>query len=76
MPYDGFVQLYASCDSDEIQIFHRIKINGIVLDEGYTEKRNYNYYASQLLPVRKGDHVEIVGETPNAIYSTYFYRKL
>lgn len=69
---NGFVQFHASCGSVTAQIFHRIKINGLVVDEGYTENRNYNYYMSALFPVDVGDVVETIGGTGNVNYDTYF----
>lgn len=69
----GFVQFCCSSGSTEASIFHRIKINGSVVDQGYTETRNYNYYTSQLFPVMPGDNVETIGAPENLSYYTYFY---
>lgn len=69
----GFVQFSCSSGSTEASIFHRIKINGSVTDQGYTETRNYNYYTSPLFPVIPGDTIETIGNPENVSYNTYFY---
>lgn len=69
----GFVQFCCSSLSSEASIFHRIKINGVVVDQGYTVSRNYNYYSSPLFPVSPGDNVETIGDAEKLNYRTYFY---
>lgn len=69
----GFVQFCASTGSTDTSIFHRIKINGLVVDQGHTETRNYNYYTSPLFPVIPGDTIETIGAPENLSYYTYFY---
>ena len=69
----GFVQFCVSSLSVSTSIFHRIKINGVSIDQGYTETRNYNYYTSPLFPVIPGDTIETMGSPENVSYNTYFY---
>lgn len=69
----GFVQFCCSSESTEASIFHRIKINGSVVDQGYTETRNYNYYTSPLFPVMPGDSIETIGDSDGLKYETRFY---
>ena len=69
----GFVQFDVSSMSVSTSIFHRIKINGIVIDQGYTMSRNYNYYLSPLFPVSPGDTIETIVDPENLSNNTYFY---
>nr|DAO56865.1 MAG TPA: hypothetical protein [Caudoviricetes sp.] len=69
----GFVQFCCSSGSTEASIFHRVKINGIVVDQGHTESRNYTYYSSPLFPVSPGDTLETIGDSDKLGYDTYFY---
>lgn len=69
----GFVQFCSSSLSTVASIFHRIKINGSVVDQGYTETRNYNYYTSPLFPVMPGDSIETIGDSDELKYETRFY---
>ena len=69
----GFVQFCASSLSVSTSIFHRIIINRIVVEQGYTVSRNYNYYSSPLLPVMPGDTLETIGGDDELSYDTYFY---
>lgn len=69
----GFVQLSCSSLSTEASIFHRIKINGVVVDQGYTVSRNYNYYCSPLFPVSPGDTLETISDPVGLSYHTYLY---
>ena len=69
----GFVQFCSSSLSTDASIFHRIKINGVVVDQGYTVSRNYNYYTSPLFLVSPGDTLETIGDPGELSYSTYFY---
>ena len=69
----GFIQFRVAVGSVTAQLFHRIKINNCVVDEGYTETRNYNYYMSSLFPVVSGDNVETIGGEDKASYETFFY---
>lgn len=69
----GFVQFCCSSGSTETSIFHRIKINGVVVDQGHTETRNYTYYWSSLFSVLPGDTLETIGSPDGLGYDTYFY---
>lgn len=69
----GFVQFCCSSGSTEASIFHRIKINGVVVDQGHTVSRNYTYYWSSLFSVLPGDTLETIGDPDGLIYDTYFY---
>lgn len=69
----GFVQFGVSSGSIGTSIFHRIKINGNVIDQGYTMSRNYNYYWSPLFPVSPGDTIETIVDPENLLNNTYFY---
>lgn len=69
----GFIQFCASTGSVTASIFHRIKINDAVVDQGYTETRNYNYYTSPFFPVVPGDTIVTIGNPDELGYITYFY---
>ena len=69
----GFVQFCCSSGSTEASIFHRIMINGVVVDQGHTASRNYTYYSSPLFPVSPGDTLETIGDSDKLGYDTYFY---
>lgn len=69
----GFVQFSCLSDSITTSIFHRIIINDVVVDQGYTVSTNYNYYMSPLFPVSPGDTLETIGDPENITYCTYFF---
>ena len=69
----GFVQFCCSSGSTSTSIFHRIKINGVVVDQGYTVSRDYNYYWSAFFPVSPGDTLETIGDPENLGYDTFFF---
>ena len=69
----GFVQFCASTGSTNTSIFHRIKINDVTMDQGYTESKNYNYYWSPLFPVSPGDTLETIGDPAGLSYVTYLF---
>lgn len=69
----GFIQLSCSSLSTEASIFHRIKINGVVVEQGFTVSRNYNYYTSPLFPVSPGDTIVTIGDPDTLSFSTYFF---
>lgn len=69
----GFVQFCVSNGSTTASIFHRIKINGSVVDQGYTASRNYTYYCSSLFPVLPGDTLETIGGDDKLSFDTFFY---
>ena len=69
----GFVQFGVSSGSISTSIFHRIKINGVVIDQGYTMSKSYNYYWSPLFPVSPGDNIETIVDPENLSNTTYFY---
>lgn len=69
----GFVQFCASSGSTDTSIFHRIKVNGVVIDQGYTISRNYSYYWSPLFPVLLGDTIETIGDPDTLDFNTYLY---
>ena len=69
----GFVQFSVSSMSVDTTIFHRIRINGVTIDQGYTVSRNYNYYCSPLFPVIPGDTLETIGDPKNLEFNTFFY---
>nr|DAJ39289.1 MAG TPA: collagen X [Caudoviricetes sp.] len=75
MDEDGFFQFAASSNATETEIFHRIKINDTVIDQGYTGKRNWTYYMSQLYAVRKGDTIITQGGTSGVTYFSYFFNE-
>ena len=69
----GFVQFCCSSLSTTASIFRRIKINGTVVDQGYTISKGYNYYWSPLFSVSPGDTIETIGDPDGLSYNTYFY---
>lgn len=69
----GFVQFCVSSGSTTTSMFHRIKVNGVAIDQGYTISRNYNYYWSPLFPVLPGDTIETSGDPDTLDFSTYLY---
>lgn len=69
----GFVQFCVSSGSIDTSIFHRIKINGVVVDQGYTISKSYNYYWSPFFSVSPGDTIETIGDPENLGYNTYLY---
>ncbi len=69
----GFVQFCASSGSTTTSIFHRIKLNGVVIDQGYTISKSYNYYWSPLFPVLPGDTLETIGDPDELGYHTYLF---
>ena len=60
---DGFFQLIGSTNSASSSIFYRIKINRVTIEEGYTINGQYVYYTSPLLPVLKGDVINVEVDT-------------
>lgn len=72
---NGFFQLKAFTNgATEAAIFHRITVNGWIVDEGYTASRNYTYYSSPLIPVMAGDVVNVTGGTAGVTYNAYLYK--
>ena len=72
---NGYFQLRASTNGAAIaSIFHRITVNGWIVDEGYTASRNYTYYSSPLIPVMAGDVVNVTGGTADVTYNAYLYK--
>lgn len=69
----GFIQFGVTTGSIEASIFHRIKINGVTIDQGHTISRNYTYYWSSLFPVSPNDIVETIAEPEKLTSSTFFY---
>ena len=69
----GFVQFWCSSGSTTASIFHRIKINGATVEQGYTASRSYTYYCSSLFSVLPGDTIETIGGDDELSYDTYFY---
>lgn len=60
---DGFFQLHGATLNNPTSIFYRIRINGNIIDEGYTSNAAYTYYSSFLFPVLKDDIVKVEVDT-------------
>ena len=60
---DGFFQLHGATLAQSSTIFHRIRINNSIVDEGYTSDLRYGYFTSPLFPVLKGDVVAVEVDT-------------
>lgn len=60
---DGFFQLHGATLTTSASIFYRIRINNVVIEEGYTVNMRYGYYTSPLFPVLKNDIVEVEVDT-------------
>lgn len=69
----GFVQFCVASMSVSTSIFHRIKINGVSIDQGYTMSRDYNYYWSPFFSVSPGDTIETICNPENLECNTFFY---
>lgn len=60
---DGFFQLHGATLTTSASIFYRIRINNVIIEEGYTVNMRYGYYTSPLFPVLKNDIVKVEVDT-------------
>lgn len=60
---DGFFQLHGATLTTSTSIFYRIRINNVIIEEGYTVNMRYGYYTSPLFPVLKNDIVKVEVDT-------------
>lgn len=60
---DGFFQLRGATLTTSASIFYRIRINNVIIEEGFTVNMRYGYYTSPLFPVLKGDVVKVEVDT-------------
>lgn len=60
---DGFFQLRGATLTTSASIFYRIRINNVIIEEGYTVNMRYGYYTSPLFPVLKNDIVKVEVDT-------------
>ena len=60
---DGFFQLRGATLTTSASIFYRIRINNVIIEEGFTVNMRYGYYTSNLFPVLKGDVVKVEVDT-------------
>lgn len=60
---DGFFQLRGATLTTSASIFYRIRINNVIIEEGFTVNMRYGYYTSPLFPVLKGDVIKVEVDT-------------